>query len=76
MAPFETFDTNGDYVRENSPSKYTMVMGYSNEGRGYLPSAQAYDFGCYESDTAWLARGTGEDLAARFVAILNELYKK
>ncbi|MBP5224446.1 MAG: hypothetical protein J6Z38_02545 [Lachnospiraceae bacterium] len=76
QAPFETFDTNGDYVRENSPSKYTMVMGYSNESHGYLPSAQAYDFGCYESDTAWLARGTGEDLAARFVAILNELYKK
>ena len=76
QAPFETFDTNGDFVRENSPSKYTMVMGYSNESHGYLPSAQAYDFGCYESDTAWLARGTAEDLASRFVALLNQLYNK
>ncbi|MBP5224450.1 MAG: hypothetical protein J6Z38_02565, partial [Lachnospiraceae bacterium] len=76
QAPFELFDTNGCYVRDNSPTKYTFVMGYSNESHGYLPSAVAFDYGCYESDTAWLARGTAEDLASRFVELLNQLYQK
>ncbi len=70
------FDTNGRFVHEKSPTKYTFVMGYSNESHGYLPSAEAFDYGCYESDTAWLARGTAEDLASRFVELLNQLYQK
>ncbi len=76
MAPFETFDTNGDYVHENSPTKYTMVMGYSNHSHSYLPSAQAFDYGCFEVDMCWMSRGTGEALATKYVEILNRLYGK
>ena len=74
-APFETFDTNGNFVRENSPTKYTLVLGYSNESYGYLPSAESFDYGCYETDVSKFARGVGEDLATRFVELLNDLYK-
>ena len=75
QAPFESFDTNGRYVRENSPTKYTFFMGYSNQRNSYLPSAEAFDFGCYEADICRFARGTAEDLSARFVEILNDFYK-
>ena len=76
QAPFETFDTNGNFVRENSPTKYVFVMGYSNEHYGYLASQEAYDYGCYETDVATFERGVAEDLASRFVALLNQLYGK
>ncbi len=76
MAPFETSCSNGNYVRENSPSKYTMVLGYSNENYGYLCAAEAYDYGCYETDITQYAKGVAEDLAARYVVMLNELYGK
>ena len=75
QAPFETFDTNGNFVRDNSPTKYTFVLGYSNEHYGYLASAEAWDYGCYETDTARIGRGAAEDLASRYVEILNDLYK-
>ena len=75
MAPFELFDTNGNYVHENSPSAYTMVVGYSNEGQGYLPSQYAYEYGCYEADTGRFKPGTGELLAERYVELLNGLFE-
>ena len=74
-APFELFDTNGDFVRENSPSPYTMVIGYSNNGNGYLPSQFAYEYDCYESNTTRFKPGTGELLASKFVELLKELYQ-
>ena len=74
-APLELFDTNGDYVRENSPTKYTMVVGYSNETHDYLPSQYGYEYGCYESDTSKFKPGTGEVLASEFVSLLNDLFK-
>ena len=74
-APFEMFDTNGTYVKANSPSKYTMVISYSNQGQGYLPSQTAFEYGCYEADCTKFAPGSGELLAKKFVELLNELYK-
>ena len=74
-APFEVFDTNGTYIKENSPSKYTMVIGYSNQGQGYLPSQYAYEYGCYESDTTKFQPGTAEQLAEKYVELLKELFQ-
>lgn len=74
-APFELFDQNGNYIRENSPSPYMMVVGYSNQSWGYLPSQYGYDYGCYESDTGRFEAGTGELLASKYVELLKELYK-
>ena len=74
-APFEMFDTNGTYVKEHSPTPYTMVICYSNQGRGYLPSQFAYEYGCYESDCTHFKPGTGEQLAEKYVELLKELYK-
>ena len=74
--PLECFDTNGNYVRENSPTKYTFFIGYSNQHNGYLPSQYGYDYGCYESDIGTFQPGTGELLASKLVDMLNELFQK
>ena len=73
--PLECFDTNGDYVRQNSPTKYTFFIGYSNQHNGYLPSQYGYEYGCYESDIGTFKPGTGEVLASKLVDLLNELFK-
>ena len=75
-APFETFHTNGDYIRANSPSEYHFVFGYSNESNGYLPSSQGYSYGCYEADTSTFAPGSGEILADAEVEMIKDLWKK
>ena len=74
--PLECFDTNGNYVRENSPTKYTFFIGYSNQHNGYLPSQYGYEYGCYESDIGTYKPGTGEVLASKLVDMLNELFEK
>ena len=73
--PGELFDTNGMYIKENSPMKMTFVMGYCNGSVGYLPSEFAFGHGSYEVDTGVYAKGTAEKVASRHVEILNELAK-
>jgi hypothetical protein len=72
---YEMFDTNGMFIKENSPFQMTFVMGYSNDSSGYIPSALAFEYGTYEADTTRVAPGSGELLADNFVAMLNELKK-
>lgn len=69
--PFEQFDTNGVYIEENSPYKYTIVQGYTNGSLGYIPSAYGYEYGCYEADTGKFQSGTGEEIAEALVNMLK-----
>lgn len=73
-APFEVFDVNAKFVRDNSPYEMTFYNGYCNGGNGYLASKEAWEYGCYEADTAEFARGTAEKLSDTFVEMLNELH--
>lgn len=73
MVPFEMFDTNGDFIRENSPFAMTFVYCYSNAHHGYIPSALGYEYTCYESDIGRFEAGTAEDIADTLVAMLTEL---
>ncbi len=70
---YETFDTNGRFVRENSPFAATFVMGYTDGEIGYLPSAYAWDYGCYEADTTFYERGTAEKVASQQLQMLVQL---
>lgn len=72
-APNELFDTNGQYVEDHSPFVHTMVFGYTNGQRGYMPSAFAWIYSCYESDCTRFAPGGGEEIAAAQLAMLREL---
>ena len=72
-APYEMFDTNGMFIKENSPFATTVIMGYCNGGHGYIASDAAFDYGCYEVDTRDFVRGTAENLADEYVKLLNAL---
>ena len=71
-APYEMFAAHGMYIKENTPGT-TFVITSCNERKGYIPTNKAYDYGCYESHNGDFARGTGDKLAAKYVAMLNEL---
>lgn len=71
---YEMFDTNGMYIKENSPYDMTFILGYCNGKGGYIPSAFAYEHGCYEMDNGYYEAGTGELTADEYVRLLNEMY--
>ena len=76
-APYEMFDTNGVFIKENSPFETTFVMTCSNGHYGYLAADQAFTFndntGSYEAYNRLYPRGTAENLANIYVQLLNEL---
>lgn len=67
----ELFDTNGAYVEDNSPYEHTIVCGYTNGQYGYLASAIAWEYTCYETDIAKFAPGSAEQVADQFPAMLK-----
>ncbi len=71
-APFELFDVNGDYVKDNSNFKRTLIMGYCNGSNSYLPANYSYDNTSYEVDQCKYEKGTAEDLAKQYVSMLND----
>jgi len=74
-APYEMFDNNGQYIKENSPFAMTVVATLSNRSNGYFPSEDIFAFGSYECDTTKYVKGTGEHLAETYVSMLTELYQ-
>ena len=73
-APYEMFDTNGTFIKENSPFPITFVAECANGANGYFPSEIAWDNNGYEVDTCKYMKGTAEALADRYVAMLETLY--
>ena len=71
-APYEMFAAHGMYIKENTAGT-TFVITCCNERKGYIPTNKAYDYGCYESHTGNFARGTGDQLASKYVEMLTEL---
>ena len=75
IAPYEMFDTNGSFIKENSPKKMTIVATCANGANGYFPSEIAWEHGGYEPDTTKYTRGAAEDLANIYVDLLTQLSK-
>ena len=73
-APYEMFDTNGMYIKDNSQFKTTFVCAYTNGHFGYIPSALGYENGGYEAYISRFEAGTGELVASKLVEMLNEQY--
>ena len=77
IVPYEMFDTNGMEVKTGSPFTRTFIISYSYPSySGYIPSALGYENGGYESDNSTYAPGTGEELVAAYLGMLNELKGK
>lgn len=74
VAPYEMFDTQGMFIKENSPYEMTVITGYATGAFGYLPSRFAFEHGGYEVDNTYYAPGTAEMMADTYVQMLKELY--
>lgn len=72
-APYEMFTGTALYIKENSPFDTTIIMSMATEMVSYFPTAEAYDYGCYESFTARYAKGCAEDSAKQLVSMLESL---
>jgi len=72
-APYEMFDTNGAYIKDNTPVDMTFVLTYANDHVSYIASKEAFDYGCYEADIRRFTRGTGEKVAQILVDMLTEM---
>ncbi len=73
LAPYEMFTEHSLYIKENSPFDMTMIFTLSNENYYYIPSVEAFEYGCYESYVAYFGRGEGEKTADQFLTMLNGL---
>ena len=72
-APYEMFDVNGKFIKDNTPQKMTFVMECANAHMSYMASEIAFDYGCYEADIRRYPKGTAERLAQTFVDMLTDL---
>ena len=72
--PGEQFDTNGVFIKENSPFKMTLIGTKANGENGYFPSQLTFEYGSYEVDTTKYVCGTAELLADRYVELLTEQF--
>lgn len=75
MVGYEMFDSNGMYIKENSPFEMTMLATNGLGGGTYVAASWAYE---YEQEAYELKggypKGTAEKLAEGYVDMLNELY--
>lgn len=70
-APYEMFDTNGMYIKDNSPFATTFVLSCTNDYNNYIASEQAFTYGSYEVHNRRYVRGTAEALADELLELLN-----
>jgi hypothetical protein len=70
MGSYEMFSDAGLYIKRNSPFDITFVISGNHT---YIPSAAAFDYRSYESDTGIYAKGTAEKLAEEFVSMLKDI---
>ena len=73
---YEMFDSTGSNIRAASPYKYTITCSYTDGALAYIPSEEAYDYGCYEADSCLFVKGTAEELEKTFLEMLHELKKQ
>lgn len=78
-APYEMFDSNGRYIKDNSPFEMTFVATLGYYTVPYIPDYDGYEYEgvglSYEGDECLYVRGTGEKLAEKYVEMLNQIHK-
>ena len=73
--PYEMFDSNGVYIKENSPFETTLIVTQTNQSRSYMPSEEGFRINSYEANAGRFEAGTGEKLAEGFVHMLRQIYR-
>lgn len=73
FAPYEMFSENGSHIRADTPYDMTFLVSCANGAQGYLPSATAVEYGCYEKYVTNYAYGSAEVFADEFLSMLQQL---
>lgn len=72
-APYEMFNSNGRFIKENSPFDMTFVCTCSNDTIDYLADATTFQYDCYEVNTRRMGAGTAEKVADLYVSMLKDM---
>lgn len=72
--PYEMFDSNGVYIKENSPFATTLIATQTNQSRAYIPSKEGFRINSYEANAGRFKVGTGEELAEELVQMLQQIH--
>lgn len=75
-APYEMFNSNGRFIKTNSPYEMTFVCTCTNDTIDYLADINAFAYSCYEVNTRRFGAGTAEKVADLYVQMLNGLKKE
>ena len=73
-APYDMFDENGAYIKENSPYKMTFITTYCNDHVGFIASEEGFESDSFEANIGYFVKGTAETLAQEYVGMLNQLH--
>ena len=71
--PGEIFVELGMEIKKRSPFKNTFILTLSNSSIGYIPNAEAFDYGAYEVEVSRIAKGEGEKLVGSVVKLLESI---
>ena len=74
--PYEMFNSNGRFVKENSPFKMTFMLAYCNGFNSYLPDEKAFNYDCYEVNARTFPKGAAEAVAKQNVDMLMQIKKE
>ena len=74
--PQEMFDSDGKYLKENSPFAMTLSMGYACSTSGYAAPDWAGPNGGYETVNGPFKLGTAELFKDHYIKTLNTLFEK
>ena len=67
------FGQTGTGIKTKSPFAMTFICTNTNESYSYIPTLEAYEYGCYESYSSYFAKGTAEAVAAKYQELLQGL---
>ena len=73
LIPFELFGEPGRYIKNNAPFPMAFICGCFDGCYNYLPTMDAFDYNCYESQCSLFERGTAENLAKTYLEMLEKI---
>jgi hypothetical protein len=68
---WEMFTDTGKAIKAQSPYAYTMVLSCANGKDSYVPTADAYDYDCYERFVAYFDKGAAEAATDALITMLK-----